>query len=324
MDFNAALEKVRKDQPSVGDVHVDSAGGAGKPRRKVVRKAGSPLYVHRPLKNAADLHNWAKGAGIPNLVPPEEMHTTVVYSRAPAEMNPEVDPVMVKGGPRTIEKLGDKGAVVLRFESPVLKAHHEDATTAGASHDFPSFLPHVTLSYDAGTCDLSKITAPPAFALEFGPEVHAALNENWAEDKGLRKFELKVPVSKFESALGKNGAPDQNRVFGWASIVEKDGQMVIDVQDDAISEADLEEAFYGFVKDARAAGEMHGDFGPHIGHCIECMVFTKEKQKIMKIDLGFVGAWIGFQVSPEVFAKVKSGEYPAFSIGGEGIRVARV
>lgn len=316
MDFRTSLAAIRKEQPGAGDVHVASARWTA-PRRKVKKQS---LYIHRPLTNALDLHKWAQDAGIPNLVPPEEMHATIMYSKNETPgMNPEADQVTATGGKRSIEKLGDKGAVVLKFESPVLQDQHQTAKTAGAAHSFAGFIPHVTLSYDAGAVDLAKLT-PPAIALEFGPEVHAPVNEDWAEDKGLRKFEFRVPITKTEVRKTEDGG-DQNLVFGWASIVEKDGQIVIDVQDDMISEADLEEAFYGFVKNARNAGEMHADSGSHIGTCIECMVFTKEKQKLMKIDLGFVGAWVGFEVASEIFAKVKDGSYPEFSIGGEGVRV---
>ena len=317
MDFRTALAEIRKDQPSGGDVHVASATWKAPRRRKLKKQS---LYIHRPLQNAQQLHDWAKSAGIPNLVPPQEMHATIMYSKAETPgMNPLQDPVTVKGGKRTVEKLGDKGAVVLKFDAPELAEQHQTAKTAGATHSFAGFIPHVTLSYDAGDVDLAKLS-PPDFGLEFGPEVHAPVNDNWAEEKGLRKFEFKVPVSKAE--VVKVDGVEKNLVFGWASIIEKDGQVVVDVQDDTISEPDLEEMFYKFVKECRDAGEMHADSGGHIGTCVECMVFTKEKQKLMKIDLGFVGAWIGFEVSPDVFAKVKSGEYPAFSIGGEGRRVA--
>lgn len=151
---------------------------------EAVQKLASPgsLYVHRPLLNAAQLHAWAAEAGIKNLVPPEEMHVTQVYSRTPVALAPRRDTVIAK---RDLRRLGDKGAVVLHFDSPELAARHKEAMAAGASHDWPSYVAHVTLSYDAGDADLSKID-PPAFPLEFGPEVHSEINDNWAEDKGLR------------------------------------------------------------------------------------------------------------------------------------------
>ena len=112
--------------------------------------------------------------------------------------------------------------------------------------------------------------------------------------------------------------PDQCLVFGWASVIEKNGVPEIDYQGDIISPAEMEEAFYKFVETSRAAGEMHDR--TDAGHLVECMVFTKEKQAALGIDLGKVGTWVGFRMDPVVFQKIKSGEYPAFSIGGLALR----
>lgn len=112
---------------------------------------------------------------------------------------------------------------------------------------------------------------------------------------------------------------DQNLVFGWFSVIEKDGEPVVDSQGDVITENELEKAMYDFVLNARAAGEMH--MRKDAGKLIECMVFTKQKQELMGIDLGFIGAWGGFKLDDDTFAKVKSGEYEMFSIGGTGTRI---
>lgn len=111
---------------------------------------------------------------------------------------------------------------------------------------------------------------------------------------------------------------DQRLVFGWASVIEKDGETVVDSQGDTISEQELEKAFYDFVLNARAAGEMH--VRKDAGTLVECIVFTKEKQKALGIDLGQVGAWVGFKLDGNTFAKVKDGTYKMFSIGGTGVR----
>lgn len=154
----------------------------------IAKAAGvaTDLYARRNLANAAQLHAWAQSAGIPNLVPPDEMHVTQVYSRKPVRLAARKDVVIASGGERSIAPLGDKGAVVLHFASPELQARHAEAMAAGASHDFPKYLTHVTLSYDAGGKDIASIE-PPAFPLVFGPEVHESINDSWAEDKGLRK-----------------------------------------------------------------------------------------------------------------------------------------
>lgn len=140
------------------------------------------LYSHRKLLNAQELYDWASAAGIPNLVPPEEMHVTTIYSRQPVDIDPRANTVIAK---RKIAPLGDKGALVLHFNSQQLQDEHRQAMAAGASHDWPSFLTHVTLSYGAGDQDFSGLE-PPDFPLVFGPEIHAPINDNWAKDKGLR------------------------------------------------------------------------------------------------------------------------------------------
>lgn len=111
---------------------------------------------------------------------------------------------------------------------------------------------------------------------------------------------------------------DQRLVFGWASVSEVDGEPYIDHQGDMISEDELEKAFYDFVLNSRNAGEMH--LRKDAGQLVECIVFTKEKQEALGIDLGIVGAWVGFKLDEDSFEKVKSGEYEMFSIGGKGNR----
>ena len=112
---------------------------------------------------------------------------------------------------------------------------------------------------------------------------------------------------------------DRRLVFGWASIVEKDGKEVVDRQGDVISETDMEEMAYKFTLTSRKAGEMHETIG--VGRLVESIAFTKEKQKALGIDLGKVGWWVGFKVDDdEVWKSVKDGTYRAFSIGGKGIR----
>lgn len=151
-----------------------------------VWKADSGLYVQRKLLNADELLSWAKAAGIPNLVPADQMHVTNVYSRKGVTLTTRTIGLTVEGGARSIEPLGDKGAVVLMFESKKLNDRWQEAADAGATWDYETgYHPHVTLSYDAGGKDLSALKAPDT-PLQFGPEIHEPINENWAEDNGLR------------------------------------------------------------------------------------------------------------------------------------------
>lgn len=116
---------------------------------------------------------------------------------------------------------------------------------------------------------------------------------------------------------------DKRLAFGWANIsVDETGEQLIDWQQDMIDPEELENAAYEFVKLYREGGEMH-----ERGDCailVESVVFTEEKMRAMGIPDGTlpIGWWIGFYVTDDdVWEKVKSGEYPMFSIEGEAERV---
>lgn len=281
--------------------------------KKIV--APGTLYVHRPLTNAADLAMWAKGAGIPNIVPPEEMHATQVYSRQPVSLNVKGDTITATGGVRTIGPLGDKGAVVLHFVSQDMQDRHAEALAAGASHDWPKFLTHVTLSYDAGGVDLSAIR-PPSFPLIFGPEVHAAINDDWPEEKGLRK------VIKAEAVNEELGL-----VFGWAIVCKEDGEPYFDLNIDwegefagqrvpeHITEDCMLKGAFGFAATPdRPGNEMHA--GPETGSFAFVWPLTGEIAKAMGITCRRTGLMVAYHPEPAVLAKFKSGEYTGFSIEG--------
>jgi len=132
----------------------------------------------------------------------------------------------------------------------------------------------------------------------------------------LRKYEdveftMQADVIKLDE--------DQRLVYGWASVVEENGQAVVDKQGDVIRPEDLVEAAHGYMSDHRAAHEMHE--GVNKGETVESMVFTHDVQKALGIDLGMVGWFICQKIhDDELWAKFKSGEISAFSIGGRGQR----
>lgn len=143
----------------------------------------APLYVYRQLRNANPVLRWARKQGIPNLVPAGELHVTVLHSRTPVDWfklsggwayNGEL--TVGEGGPRKLERFGDEGAIVLRFAHDELKWSHESKVNAGASHDFPDYLPHLTVGFDPdGTLDLEALE-PFVGELKFGPEIFEALD----------------------------------------------------------------------------------------------------------------------------------------------------
>lgn len=115
---------------------------------------------------------------------------------------------------------------------------------------------------------------------------------------------------------------DEMLAFGWANVaITENGEQISDLQEDMVDPEVLEQAAYQFVELYREGGEMHERGGCAV--LVESIMFTKEKMAVMGIPEGTLpeGWWIGFRVTdPDVWDKVKSGEYPMFSIEGEAVR----
>ncbi|MCD6069613.1 MAG: Glittering 9 [Microvirga sp.] len=119
--------------------------------------------------SAEALAAWATENGLTNVVPPSEMHCTTVYSRTPVPTYTADEYASETILPETmsLERLGDDGAVVLQFESWYATYRHEEAERLGASWGYPTYRPHVTLSYDhKGELPVE----PPTFAIMLGGE----------------------------------------------------------------------------------------------------------------------------------------------------------
>jgi hypothetical protein len=144
-----------------------------------------PLYIQRKLVNSLPFIEWATSQGFSKVITPEELHVTIVYSKQPIDWDSVLSdsaPLTSIGGPRSVERLGDKGAVVLKFESQELSERHNVWSAAGASWDYEGYIPHVTITYDAGAVDLTSVK-PFTGSLEFGPEIYEVPNEDYVEEK---------------------------------------------------------------------------------------------------------------------------------------------
>ena len=138
----------------------------------------------------------------------------------------------------------------------------------------------------------------------------AAVCHSYWRDKTQKSFTAEIVKAN----------ADQNLVFGWASVIEKaDGTPVVDSQGDVWMPDELEKSAYKFVLEVRKAGEMHRRI-EGVGDLVESVVLTKQKREAMGLPPGPTGWWVGFKIAPDVMAKVKSGDYSAFSIGGRGLR----
>lgn len=120
---------------------------------------------------------------------------------------------------------------------------------------------------------------------------------------------------------------DKRQVFGWASIVEVNGEPVADLQGDIIGLEEIEKSAYDYVIKSRKGGDMHrrnhDDTPVHSSDMIESFLVTPEKIAKMGLPEGSlpIGWWVGYQVNDDdAWNLVKSGKRTAFSIHGRGHR----
>lgn len=137
-------------------------------------------------------------------------------------------------------------------------------------------------------------------------------NHAMAETTESKAWNIPLDIKKYE--------PDQKLIFGWASVVEKDGKLIVDKQGDVIPVKELENAAYEFTLNSRNGGDMHSRY--NVSKLVESMVFTRDKQEALGINLGQVGWWVGFKVhDEELWSAHKRGDRPEFSIGGAAVPI---
>jgi hypothetical protein len=129
--------------------------------------------------------------GIPNPIPTEELHTTILYSRQPTD-----DPKL-KSSCRYIgkavgfevwdtktENSKSGKALVMRVKCSDLEGRHKKLMKElGASYDFPEYKTHITLSYDCGDVDPNKLPLP-SFDIIYNEEYGKVLNLDWKPGDG--------------------------------------------------------------------------------------------------------------------------------------------
>jgi hypothetical protein len=129
---------------------------------------------------------------------------------------------------------------------------------------------------------------------------------------------------------------DKRQAFGWASVVEINGQPVIDLQGDLITPDDLEDAAYAFVRKSRVGGTQHArdefDRPVQAGVLIESKVWTDQKYEAFAKSLNMDPAlfadaprgWeAGFQYEDDAtWTDIRTGRKTGFSVHGRGKRVA--
>jgi hypothetical protein len=114
------------------------------------------------------LQDWA----LENELPLEpDLHLTVLYSRKP--MDVECQTVEHLAQPLRVRELS--GSIVIELEAPSIEARHEELMVQGGTHDYPDFIPHLTVIAKGEGFD-PKSFETPGFGLIFGREYDEELS----------------------------------------------------------------------------------------------------------------------------------------------------
>jgi len=124
-------------------------------------------------------------------------------------------------------------------------------------------------------------------------------------------FTVEGEVTKIDS--------EQRVVYGFASVVSKDGDPVVDLQGDVISPETMEKAATEFMLGARTGLTMHK--GEPTTTIIHSLPLTKQIKEAFQISSPYEGWIIAVKVhDDETWSQVKSGAFTGFSIGGKAQR----
>lgn len=119
----------------------------------------SAFFDDETNKNLEEFMNRHR---IPNAVPTPSLHTTIVYSKSPVDMEPlhTIDVTVHREGCSfEVWDTPSGNTLVLKFFSPYFQIRFNEAMALGASYDYDEYKPHISLSYDVGD-DFDVSTLP--------------------------------------------------------------------------------------------------------------------------------------------------------------------
>ena len=157
---------------------------------KIEGKNGTYCACRYTIESKKKINHWMSENSIPNPIDVEKLHTTVIYSRVEIPIDRIFDALAriaikdIELGIKGFDKFeispgSNKYALVALLDAEILERFHLTLRTYGATHDFPEYHPHVTLSYNIpDEFDISSISIPN-FKLLAEDIYFEPLNLNW-------------------------------------------------------------------------------------------------------------------------------------------------
>lgn len=110
------------------------------------------------------------------------MHCTVLFSKNPVAQLSRVNgrKMTVKADPRKLRVLGK--ALVIELACPGACQLHKWMRSKGGSHDYPDYIPHLTLSYDWNTDQPPNLSLPANKQIVFELLEAKPINPKYVEE----------------------------------------------------------------------------------------------------------------------------------------------
>lgn len=171
------------------------------------------IYISRRVLNSHDLISWAKQQGFATMMPPDNIHVTIVYCKKNVDWNR-----IVRGQPSSIVigededelrtmTLFDGGATVLEVSDDRLTERNTALAKRGIKSKFPIYRAHITITYECpDDLDIDAIE-PYRGIIVLGPEVFEDIDDDWAnehEEIDLSEIDDATEYPRLFSALTEN------------------------------------------------------------------------------------------------------------------------
>lgn len=166
--------------------------------RQFTAHRAETLYVRRDIVNADAVRAFYQAQGFDTMVPADEMHVTIAYSKTPVDWmkiaatwmgDPKGQIKVAPGGARQMDVFGPKhDCLVLMFTCSELSWRWAEIKEAGASWKWGDYQAHITITYNFGpfTNDADRQAAmakvePYTGELILGPEIFEVIKPNAIE-----------------------------------------------------------------------------------------------------------------------------------------------
>lgn len=118
-------------------------------------------YVALKVKNFAEVAEFFRKQGIDVIEPINSLHVTLAYSMIPFNHIVNDGIVTIKPGEinSNLELLGDN-CWVMKFNNSEIHSRFNTCMEEGASYDYPTYQPHITITNNIGNLIVEQIKMP--------------------------------------------------------------------------------------------------------------------------------------------------------------------